>query len=248
MSIFKDLYYINKESLTKTVQLLVKNWPIVFTGIIYSILSIIATTIAGLFMTNFVLRLFARIVLYLGMSVIASNYLYLMFKIVKHGKFSLQDFKNGFTVYLRELWTVFFIIWVVSLLLGLIVTPFGLGSIVYLLGFILLNALPETIYQKHYSSPDNFTYAFNFIKENWLEWFLPNLAFFGIMFLTLRNMFTNIFSFSFAFITGLSSGEILTSILALAILSFAMIYRGILFEILSTSTRRKRMFKRNMYK
>lgn len=260
MSIFKDLYYINKKSLTKTVELLVKNWTIVFTGIIYSILGIIVNMIIGLFMTSFVLSFFAGLVSILAMSAFASNYLYLMFKIVKYGKFTLQDFKDGFTVYLRKIWTVFFIIWVVSLLLDLIVMPIlggllsrivmpiALNIIVYLLGFILLNALPETIYQKHYSSADSFTYAFNFIKENWIEWFLPNIAFFTIIYFALRRIFIDILLLRIGFLSALHIVEILVPILALAILSFAMIYRGVLFEILSTSTRRKRKFVRNMYK
>lgn len=260
LSILKDLYYINKKSLTKTVYLLIKNWPIVFTGIVYSILGIIVTTILGLFMTNFILRFFTGIVSILAMSAIGSNYLHLMFKIVKHEKFTFQDFKDGFTVYLRELWTIFFVIWIVNMLLGMIIIPIlggllrsvitsaTLYIIIYLLGFILLNPLPETVYQKHYSSLDSFPYAFNFVKENWLEWFLPNIVFGAIMYFALGRIFTNILFMSFGFMSGLSFGEIFTSVLALGVLSFVMIYRGILFEILSTSTRRKRMFMRNMYK
>ncbi len=256
MNIFKDLYYINKKSLTKTSHLLIKNWPILFTGIVYSILGIIATTIIGLFSTNFVLRFFTGIVLFLMISAILSNYLYLIFKIVKHGRFSFQDFKYGFTAYLRKIYISLFIIWIVDMLLGRVIMPIIGGVlppsvlyiILYLLGFILLNPLPETIYQKHYSYGENFSYAFSFVKENWIEWFLPNIVFIGVLFFGLRMTFTKIFSLNFAFISGLSFVEILTSILALAIISFAMIYRGILFEILSTSTRRKRMFMRNMYK
>jgi hypothetical protein len=45
---------------------------------------------------------------------------------------------------------------------------------VMLLMFILLNPAPEIIYQVQHDSPlDVFKHAYEFVLENWIEWFLP---------------------------------------------------------------------------
>ena len=43
-----------------------------------------------------------------------------------------------------------------------------------LLIFILLNPAPEIIYQVQHDSPlDVFKHAYEFVLENWIEWFFP---------------------------------------------------------------------------
>lgn len=237
-----------------------KNWPIIFTGFVYSTLSLILGLIITVFLSNFVLSFFSGIILFIAISAMTSNYLYLLYNIIKNDRISLQDFKAGFTAFLRKIYTIFFIGWVAGLLFSRIIAPIlagvlggavdvgTLNVIVSFLILILLNPLPETVYQKHYSPVESIKYAFVFIKDNWIEWFIPNIILFGILYLSTGVIISNIFTFNVGFAFNFSLSHILMYLLSQIIFSLAMIYRGVLFEILSTSTRRKRMFMRNMYK
>jgi hypothetical protein len=54
--------------------------------------------------------------------------------------------------------------------------PYGqlLSYAVLLLLFLLLNPAPEIIYQVRHDSPlDVFKTSYEFVLENWIEWFLP---------------------------------------------------------------------------
>jgi len=139
--------------------LFTSNWAIVFTGLVYSLLNIVLFTLIG-FLLRGVLGLLGGIIMAIAMSAMISNYLYLLNNIVKHGKFTIQDFKDGFMAYIWKIYGVLFIGWMASFLFNMVIAPV-LGSllplhifsfITSLLILILLNALPESIYQKFYSS------------------------------------------------------------------------------------------------
>ena len=85
------------------------------------------------------------------------------------------------------------------------------------------------------------------MKENWIEWLIPNVVLLGLLYLVTGNVLTSLFSTGLS-INVLSIRGIVLYLIGQVIFSFTMIYRGVLFDILSTSTRRKRMFMRNTYK
>ena len=263
MNLLKDLFYVNKKASKRTLNLLFNNWAIIFTGLIYSGLMILASIILMIFSTNLILGFFTGILMFVIISAIISNYLYLLDNIIHHDKFTINDFKYGFKAYLRKIYTILFIGWVASLLYNMIfanilgrllvgvISPSLLSFLGSILIFILLNSLPETIYQKHYQPVDTISYAFNFIKENWIEWGIPNIIFIALYYITSGDLFNNLFRLNLlnlAFNFDFNYKSIIVYILGQIIFSFMMIYRGVLFDILSTSTRRKRMFIRNMYK
>lgn len=257
MNLLQDIYFINKTSITKASKLIVKNWPIVFTGFIYSILNVILFLVLGILATG-IMGLFAGIITFLAMSAMISNYLYLLYNVVKHGKVTVQDFKDGFKVYLRKIYSVLIIGWLASLLFNMIIAPIlftsgvisagALSVLISLLVLLLLNALPETIYQKHHDSWGSIVYAFEFIKENWIEWIIPNAILMAILYYVTGNVINNIFAIQVRFSFNLTPSGALLYIIGQVLFTFIMIYRGVLFDILSTSTRRKRQYMRNMYK
>ena len=65
--------------------------------------------------------------------------------------------------------------------MGLAVVPNG--ALIYLLLrlglFMLLNAVPEMIYQGRASGLELIGASYNFIVENWIEWLVPNLILFA---------------------------------------------------------------------
>ncbi|EOC99411.1 hypothetical protein [Caldisalinibacter kiritimatiensis] len=256
MDLLKDLYYVNRKSIKQTFTLFTKNWSIILAIFIYSIISIVLFSLIGILFTG-ILRILAGIALFLGMSALVSDYLYLLQNIVKYGKFTLEDFKMGFKVYLWKIYGILVIGWLISYLLDLLVmpiirgvVPLGILSIIInIFLLILFNPLPESIYQKFYSSWDTIVYTFNFTKENWIEWLLPNGIFMIVLYFISGRIVTNLFSLiQIGIPFDYTLKGIVLYIFGQVLFSFIMIYRGVLFSILSTSTRRKRMFMRNLYK
>jgi hypothetical protein len=255
LNIIQDIIMTNKNLVPKSIKSIMRNWRIILVGIVYVILSGVMWRVAA---NAWIL---GGIITALFQGAIISNYLYLIENIIKYEKFTLDDFKNGFTIYLRKIYILLIIFWFVrygfSLFLRPVfytrVGPVTLWFLVQLAALILLNPLPEVIYQKHYDPSYTLSYSFEFIKENWLEWFIPNGFILGIIYLIyfLINNFINFTPMAMAnsnFIVFTLFRYLIYIVVYQLILSFAMIYRGHLFNILSTSTRRKRMFMRNMYK
>lgn len=247
MDILKDILYTNKKVSKNAINSLKDNWLIIFTGLFYSL----ATIILYILLPHF--WILAGLVLVVCTSALISNYLYLINCIISRNKFDFQDFKEGFGIYLRKVWGISFIGWVASLIINTLVMPIfsrgyypiGLSVILNFLAIILVNALPEVIYQKHYNPWESITYTIEFIRDNWIEWFIPNIILAGALYLFTGNFLSSVFNyyiqFKFAFFR---PRTLILYFVGQIIFSFTMIYRGYLFEILSTSNRRKRLFMR----
>lgn len=249
MSILMDIYLMNLKTAKKAFRSLMKNWLIIFTGLVYSTILFVGTMISPLFW------ILSRMFLLILSSAMVSNYLYLLQQIIDKERFSLQDFKDGFLIYLRKVWSIYFIGFVILLGLDIFLRPIIVGVVgpfVYQFGLLFLmvftlNALPETIYQKSYNGWESIKFSMEFIKENWIEWYLPNIVLIGILaYITgsaLINVFDNVTS-----LRTITQGPFGLALYFLGQLwfSYIMIYRGFLFELLNTSSRRKRLFMRNM--
>ena len=91
---------------------------------------------------------------------------------------TFQDIWDSFGHYFWDVIGVGFVLWLPLLLLekGMAANPNGalLSAAVLLLLFILLNPAPEVIYQVRHDSPlDVLRESYEFVLENWVEWFLP---------------------------------------------------------------------------
>ncbi len=96
----------------------------------------------------------------------------------------LQDIQESLGCYFWEVIGVGFVLWlpIMALDMGTQANPYGqfLSSAALLLLFILLNPAPEVIYQVRQDSPlDVLKTCYEFVLENWIEWFLP----FGLLIL-----------------------------------------------------------------
>ncbi len=252
MEILKDIYYTNRSVLKKSAVSMVENWPIIFTGFFYSTATIILSMSLGFF------GILGGIVSIIVTSALISSYLYLLDTIIRRGYFDFQDFKDGFTPYLSKIWSILFIGYVAKLILDFaapmfmaLINPGALSLIVSFLTFILFNPIPEATYQKFYGPGETIMYSIRFVKDNWIEWFIPNIILLVIFYfisgqsLSILRVVNNVFNYFISF-TGaqVSPKGLLMYIAAQIWFSYFMIYRAYLFEILSTSSRRKRMFTR----
>jgi hypothetical protein len=165
-----------------------------------------------------------------------------------------------------------FVLWLpmMALDMGTQANPYGgfVSSAVTLLLFILLNAAPEVIYQIRHDSPlDVFKASYEFVLEHWIEWFLP----FAILALPIVVSPSGIQEF-FNLSTGIGRGAglnffqllllpftliggwmsyvgldpnaqwVFLLLLTPLVATTALLFRGHLFALLRSSTRRQRMF------
>lgn len=250
MEIINDLYYTNKNVLLKSLKLFTKNWYISFIGVLYLIIDIAINTILTLSRGGFFL-LIGSFISFVIKGALISNFLYILYLVHKNKKIDLVDIKDGFSIFFRKVISILIIGHLTSYIFYSIVYPFLNGIIpfidflVWLIVLILLNPLRESLYLKYYEPYETITYTIKFVTENIIEWFLPNI------------ILASVFYFISGKVIGILDYYYLPSIFNLKVISislfsqviftFIMIYRGILFEELSTSTRRKRLFKRNIY-
>ncbi len=170
--------------------------------------------------------------------------------------------------YFWDVLTILFIVWIPLQLLemGVGANPYGpaVGSGVFLLLFILLNPVPEVIYQVRHGSPlDVIRESYEFVIENWIEWFLPwaivlapfGLAFFfmissqgggmlGLNFFQLLRLPFTILNTWLAYlgIPGSLASALVVVLTPIATV-FVLFFRGHLFASLHSSSRRQRLFK-----
>lgn len=246
MNYIQDFIYVNKQTIEKSVQGISKNWAIIFTGLFYSTMSILVNTLMGFIFAG-PFGIIGGFISYFVQSAIISNYLYLLYNIINYNRFNLNDFKQGFMYFIWKIYGVLFIIYLAQILLSMLSNILGTGAyilnlLIGLIALVVLNALPETIYLKSYSPTETLMYAFEFMKENWFNWLLPNILFIGLLYFLTGNLLIDLFNTGISFSMNLSARTIFVYLAGQLIFSFMMIYRGNLYKLLSTSTRRKRMF------
>lgn len=255
MNIFEDILYVNKSAGKKTLKSFRKSWLIIFTGLAYGAINILLMIILSVFFQG-VLQILAGFILAIASAMLVSNYLYLLFNIINYDRITMEDFKDGFKALLWDVYGVFFVFWIASFLISPLYRMAGenemlLGRIITLLILFALNPLPETIYQKRNpSSLESISYAFNFMKENWINWLVPNAIFHYLIYLTTGRVLLDVFAtpLNFGFSFNFTLRGLGLYFLGQILFSLTMIYRGHLFKILSTSTRNKRAYMKNMYK
>jgi len=182
------------------------------------------------------------------------------------------DVTESFGHYFWDVIGVGFVLWLpmMALDMGTQANPYGgfFSSAVMLLLFILLNAAPEVIYQIRHDSPlDVFKASYEFVLEHWIEWFLP----FAILALPIVVSPSGIQEF-FNLSTGIGRGAglnffqllllpftliggwmsyvgldpdaqwVFLLLLTPLVATTALLFRGHLFALLRSSTRRQRMF------
>jgi hypothetical protein len=237
MKIVQATLWIYAAALHRSFRCVAHNWVISFAPLVYGL---------GLSLAGFVLSplgIVGGLVLGLATQACLSSGLHLLDNMVKIGVANLNDFIKGFGVYFWELLLISFILWIPMRVAAVALASVPNGALIYTLIqialYILLNPLPECIYQTRSSGIQLLSASYNFIVENWIEWFLPNILMtlagfflFNLLELLTRGLpgFLQLFAVAFGF--GLC-------------LTYFMVFRGFLFAELNGTTRRSRVFRYN---
>jgi hypothetical protein len=235
MQIIQVTLWMYATALKRSLECVRKNWVVSFAPVVYGIgLSIVGTLVAPL-------GIIGGFLYSLASSACASSALFLIKNMVESGKTDVRDFVNGFTVYLWEVIAIGFILWIPmwALSTGLSSVPNGalIFFLIQLCLYIILNAVPELIYQSRASGLELIGASYNFIVENWIEWLVPNLILFvGGYFLVnfVGSLFYSLPGFVQLFLYALVLGLCLT---------YFMTFRGFLFAQLYGTTRRSRIYR-----
>ncbi|MBN8547992.1 MAG: hypothetical protein J0M12_01615 [Deltaproteobacteria bacterium] len=120
---------------------------------------------------------------------------------------------------------------------------------------IVFNAIPEVIYLHRIESTYALSEAARFTRDNWIEWFAPLLLVLAPVLLASPLSVLLMLAHSdpmlppFIVVTGVLNSNFgqatafLLPLLALLIAIWYMVFRGHLFQALSSGTRRQRMYK-----
>jgi hypothetical protein len=165
-----DLY---RQALRKTWQSLLRGWMTIVAVIAFLFVLVVAQQIAApLGMAGgFLLGAVNALLVGMTLSLIEQG--------VSYAKaVTIQDVFDSVGHYFWDVIGVGFVLWIplMALDLGTQQNPNGqlISYAVMLLIFILLNPAPEIIYQVPHDSPlDIFKRAYDFVLENWIEWFVP---------------------------------------------------------------------------
>jgi hypothetical protein len=237
MQILQVTLWMYATALKRSLECVRKNWVVSFAPVVYGIgLSIVGTLVAPLGMIGGFLYSLAS-------SACASSALFLIKNMVESGKTNVSDFLNGFTVYLWEVIAIGFILWIPMWALATSLASVPNGALIFFLIqlclYIILNAVPELIYQSRASGLELIGASYNFIVENWIEWLMPNLILFAAGYLLLDfvgSLFYGLPGFVQLFLYALILGLCLT---------YFMTFRGFLFAQLYGTTRRSRIYRYN---
>lgn len=180
------------------------------------------------------------------LAAVFSAYLYFVAETVQNSKASLADFKKSMGAYFWSLINVSFMMWIFNLMFTYAIAgnPHS-GTLRLALNFlvlVLLNAVPEIIYQRGTYGFGAVIESIKFIQENWIEWLVPHLLLGGAIYLASPTLFDLLTAGP----AGALSLYVLSLPLAIAggvLLHVLMVFRGHLFDALNSSSHRQRMFK-----
>ena len=256
-----------RQALRKTWQSLLRGWMTILAVIAFLFLLLMAQQIAApLGMAGgFLLGAVNALLVGMTLSLIQQG--------VSYGRMiTIQDVFDSFGQYFWDVIGVGFVLWLpfMALDMGSAQNPNGqlISYAVMLLIFILLNPAPEVIYLVPHDSPlDIFKRAYDFVLENWIEWFLPMAvlllplvaapggltSFFSLSHRIGRGAgldFSQIVIFPFTILRSWLSSLGLDSDLAQYLILFLtpplavaiLLFRGHLFASLSQSSHRQRQF------
>ena len=167
----------------------------------------------------------------------ASCYLYFVGEVVAKSRVKLDEFGRSIRAYFWSVANLFFVFWIATLVISLLVPPPQqpvFTRLLFLAAAILLNAAPEVIYQRgSYGGLETAQRSINFLQANWIEWGIPNLLLLALWYFLPPNPLAMLGAI----------GSILEAVIEGAFVHLVMVFRGFLFAALDGTSHRQRMYR-----
>jgi len=233
-----------RQAIIETGQKIMRNWWVGFLPLLYGVILF--------FTASFVFRLglVGGFIFGFISAMCTSSYLYFIAGIVNGQRMLPSELGESWRPYLSPVITILFFFFFVQLILSSINTPQGTVVLVTLMLLVILNPIPEIVYLGRSDGFGMLQESFDFLRENWPEWFLPLILLTFLSFVFPVPLFSPLqvgqLGFSFMNIVGLFSGSIenwLWAALGAFLLLLLMVFRGLLFRALFGSSRRQRLFR-----
>jgi hypothetical protein len=235
----------------KSIRLAVRGWPAAVVLPIYATLLMIATGQAAQ------LGVAGGFLIWIVAAFLISSYLHLVWLTVVGRKIGFSDLRDSFMAHVSDVISVMFATWVIQFVVGLLTRDAGeRGKIVFILVdltmVVFFNPVPELIYlgQGRVRSFGLLMEAGRFISAHWPEWLAPSALMAAVVLapsgliehgpLAVKLlMFQQLFS-----LEGISSTVLRFPLWLkpplLLFINWAMVFRGLLYEELTTRVRRPR--------
>ncbi len=253
MNFFEDLQLVYKKAGKDTLLKIKKAPHFLIFPFVYGVVYMLGMLLIG--------KLFARsygtiigFIIPLLTSLILSSYFSVLSDLIYYNRISFRNFSKTFMAYFASIYSVFFILMIISFFMPGIGVMMGATTLVGAVITLALNPIAESIYIRGEYYTSAYTHSLEFMKENFLLWTIPFLIYLGIL---------HLLGFDFAFMivsnsivdlplgqeimTGLSytnplDPQNIKILLASIITAVYAIFRGNLYRILVGSTRRKRAY------
>jgi hypothetical protein len=185
-----------------------------------------------------------------------SSYLYFIDGVVNGSRVSLADLGESWRPHLSSVINILFFLFLLHYILALLTPPGDetamlLASLIELILLVILNPIPEIIYQGRSEGFSMLQESVDFLRSNGIEWFFPfvALAIFSSFFFPMALLEGPLQFGRLTFPTSIGGGPqdslfgIFWTLLSGFILFALMVFRGLLFRALSGTTRRQRIFR-----
>ncbi len=192
----------------------------------------------------------------LALAMCVSSYLYFIAGVVNGSRMHPSELIESWRPYFGSVINILFLLFIVQYVLALLTPPGDetamiLTSLIELILLIILNPIPEIIYQGRSEGFNMVQESVDFLRTSGMEWFFPlillavlSALFFPIPILAGPLQFGRL---TFPMTLGGSFADSLAGlfwpVVSAFILFALMVFRGILFRSLSGATRRQRLFR-----
>ncbi|MBM4256924.1 MAG: hypothetical protein FJ147_13635 [Deltaproteobacteria bacterium] len=237
-----------RQAATETWQKITRNWWVAFLPLLYGVILLIT----GSFV--FRLGMLGGLIFGFTSAMCTSSYLFFLAGVVNGQRMVLSELTESWRPYLSPVITVLFFLFLVRLTLSYALPPVEASQditfIVTVILLIILNPIPEVIYLGRSDGFGLLQESVDFLRENWIEWFLP-LVLLTILSLGFPSAFVSPLQvgqlgFPFMSVMGLLGGSLdnlFWNVLGMLLLFALMVFRGLLFRSLFGSSRRQRIFR-----
>ena len=242
--------HLYKKVALETWQKIQRAWWVALLPLLYAVVFFVIALFASQ------LGIVGGFIMGFALAMCTGSYLYFIAEVVNGNRVQPRELVDSWRPYFGSVISILFFLFILSFLLDRLVVPSPSSqtvlAIINLVLLIILNPVPEIIYQGRSDGFAMLQESLDFLWENGVEWFVPllGLAFISFVILPLPILTAPLeigrlsipMLIGEHFLSGSPLGLVFAALSA-AILYVMMVFRGLLFRELSGSSRRQRIYR-----